>query len=312
MGYGSWTSSSWTNYTTSKGYTASSSASEMYTSRRMKDAFDPTQFKLRESCDSAEHPNSTPIVLALDVTGSMSSVLETVSKRLGDTMSEIYKRNPVSDPQVCFMALGDGECDSSPIQVTQFESDIRIAEQLNDIYFERGGGGNSGESYAFPWYVASRRCKTDAWDKHHKKGFLFTVGDECCLPQLTRKQIKKFLGDDVERDLSATELLTEVSRKYEVYHLIVNPVGYQPVYEDWKHLLGKNAIIVEDVDKIPEIIISILELHSGKSAVEVINSWDGSVKLVVRDALKGLSTSGGYHFSTGDYTHADSSGIIEF
>lgn len=56
MGYGSWTSSSWTNYTTSKGYTASSSASEMYTARRMKDVFDPTQFKFRESCDSAEHP----------------------------------------------------------------------------------------------------------------------------------------------------------------------------------------------------------------------------------------------------------------
>ena len=305
MGYGSWTSSSWTNYTTSKGYTASSSASEMYTARRMKDAFDPTQFKFRESCDSAEHPNSTPVVLALDVTGSMSSVLETVSKRLGDTMGEIYKRNPVSDPQVCFMAFGDGECDSSPIQVTQFESDIRIAEQLNDIYFERGGGGNGGESYAFPWYVASRRCKTDAWDKHHKKGFLFTVGDECCLPKLTKAQIKEFLGDDVERDLSATELLTEASRKYEVYHLIVNPVIYQPVYNEWKQLLGNNAIVVEAIDKIPEIIVSILELHSGKSAVDVINSWDGTVQLVVRDALKDLAKNGGYE-------HSNSTGLIEF
>ena len=305
MGYGSWTSSSWTNYTTSKGYTASSSASEMYTSRRMKDAFDPTQFKFRESCDSAEHPNSTPIVLALDVTGSMSSVLETVSKRLGDTMGEIYKRNPVTDPQVCFMAFGDGECDYSPIQVTQFESDIRIAEQLNDIYFERGGGGNGGESYAFPWYVASRRCKTDAWDKHKKKGFLFTVGDECCLPKLTKAQIKEFLGDDVERDLSATELLTEVSRKYEVYHLIVDPVTYQPVYKEWKQLLGNNAIVVEAIDKIPEIIVSILELHSGKSAVDVINSWDGTVQLVVKDALKDLAKNDGYG-------HSNSTGLIEF
>ena len=305
MGYGSWTSSSWTNYTTSKGYTASSSASEMYTSRRMKDAFNPTQFKFRESCDSAEHPNSTPIVLALDVTGSMSSVLETVSKRLGDTMSEIYKRNPVTDPQVCFMAFGDGECDYSPIQVTQFESDIRIAEQLNDIYFERGGGGNGGESYAFPWYVASRRCKTDAWDKHKKKGFLFTIGDECCLPKLTKAQIKEFLGDDVERDLSATELLTEVSRKYEVYHLIVDPVTYQPVYKEWKQLLGNNAIVVEAIDKIPEIIVSILELHSGKSAVDVINSWDGTVQLVVKDALKDLAKNSGYG-------HSNSTGLIEF
>ena len=203
------------------------------------------------------------------------------------------------------MAFGDGEYDYSPIQVTQFESDIRIAEQLNDIYFERGGGGNGGESYAFPWYVASRRCKTDAWDKHKKKGFLFTVGDECCLPKLTKAQIKEFLGDDVERDLSATELLTEVSRKYEVYHLIVDPVTYQPVYKEWKQLLGNNAIVVEAIDKIPEIIVSILELHSGKSAVDVINSWDGTVQLVVKDALKDLAKNGGYG-------HSNSTGLIEF
>ena len=89
MGSGSWTSSSWSSYTKSRGYTASSSASELYTSTKMKDAFDPKGIKFRESCDSAEHPNSTPIILGLDVTGSMSSVLETVSKRLGDTITEI-------------------------------------------------------------------------------------------------------------------------------------------------------------------------------------------------------------------------------
>lgn len=302
MGYGSWTAQSWTSYTSTKGYTATSTASEMYTSRSMKEEFDPTKFKVRESCDSAEHPNSTPIVLALDVTGSMSSVLETVSHRLGDTMGEIYKRNPVEDPQVCFMAFGDVYCDDAPIQVTQFESDIRIAEQLNDIYFERGGGGNGGESYSLPWYVAARRCKTDSWDKHNKKGFLFTVGDECCLPTLSKNAIKRFLGDDVERDLSATELLTEVSRKYEVYHLIVDPVSYQPVDKSWKKLLGKNCLIVEDIEKIPEIIVSILEIHSGKSANEVIDSWDGSTKMVVSKAIGNLDS-----VPTGGFK-----GIIEF
>ena len=125
------------------------------------------------------------------------------------------------------------------------------------------------------------------------------------MPQLTREQIKEFLGDDVERDLSATELLTEVSRKYEVYHLIVDPVTYQPVYKEWKQLLGNNAIVVEAIDKIPEIIVSILELHSGKSAVDVINSWDGTVQLVVKDALKDLAKNGGYG-------HSNSTGLIEF
>lgn len=302
MGYGHWTASSWDSYTTSRGYTASSSVSEMYTSRTAKDDFNPKNITVREARDSADHPNSTPIILALDVTGSMGSVLETVSKRLGDTMTEIYKRNPVDDPQVCFMALGDAECDDYPLQVTQFESDIRIAEQLNDIYFERGGGGNNGESYMLPWYFAARKCNTDAWEKRKKKGFLFTVGDENCLPTLTKAQIKEFIGDDVERNLTSAELLTEVSRKYEVYHLIVDPVVYQEPEKNWKKLLGKNCIVVEDIEKIPEIIVSILEINAGKTADEVIDTWDGSTKLVVGNAIRALRTPIG----------ATVGGIVEF
>lgn len=254
----------------------------------MKDAFDPKGVTFRESCDSEEHPNSTPIILGLDVTGSMGTVLETVAKRLGDTITEIMDRQPVTDPQVMFAAFGDAECDDSPLQVTQFESDIRIAEQLNDIYFERGGGGNGGESYALPWYFAARHTKIDSFDKHNKKGFIFTVGDECCLDTLTVDQIKEFIGDDIQENISAEEILTEVSRKYEVYHLIVRPVTYQDVDGTWEKLLGKNCVHVENIEKIPEVIVSILELHAGKSVDEVVNSWDGSTAMVVKDAITGL------------------------
>lgn len=301
MGYGSWTSKDWSSYTTARGYTDHSTAAEMYTSSRMKKEFDPKGVEFRESCDSEDHPNSTPIILGLDVTGSMSSVLETVAHKLNDLITEIFDRNPIEDPQVCFMAFGDAECDDSPLQVTQFESDIRIAEQLNDIYFERGGGGNGGESYALPWYFSARHTKIDSFDKHNKKGFLFTIGDECCLPKLTKNQIKEFIGDDVEADLTAEELLTEVSRRYEVYHLIVKPVYYQPVESDWNKLLGKNSLVVEEIDKIPEIIVSVLELHAGKSVDEVADSWDGSTRVVVRDALAGLAVSG-----------TDKSALVEF
>mgnify|MGYP003317498111 CR=1 FL=1 len=140
MGSGSWTASNWRSFSSSR--VAGKSTSAIYTSQTMKSAYNPKNV-VRESLDSKEHPESTPIILGLDVTGSMSRILNVMAEKMGLVMEEIYKRNPVSDPQILFSAIGDAMCDRYPLQVTQFESDIRIAEQLTDVYFERGGGGNA-------------------------------------------------------------------------------------------------------------------------------------------------------------------------
>lgn len=287
MGSGSWTASSWATYTTTKGYSASSTVDSLYSRTSVKKTLSPKNV-MREACDSDEHPNSTPIIIGLDVTGSMGHCLESVFKKLNDLISELYDRKPIEDPQIMFAAFGDTECDDYPLQVTQFESDIRIAEQLNDVYFERGGGGNDGESYSLPWYFAARHTKIDSWDKHKKKGFIFTIGDECCLPKISKEAIKEFIGDDVQDDISSEEILTELSRRYNVYHLIIHPVHYQPVKKEWTNLLGQNAIELKDESKIAETIVSILEMHAGKSLDEVVDSWDGTTGLMIKDALKNL------------------------
>jgi hypothetical protein len=295
MGCGTFTSSDWSSYTTSRGYSATSTVSDMYKSTSVKTEMEPVGVTYRESCDSDEHPNSTPIILGLDVTGSMGSVLETVSKKLNTLITEIYDREPVKDPQIMIMAFGDVECDRHPLQVSQFESDIRIAEQLNDVYFERGGGGNDGESYTLPWYFAARHTKIDSFEKRGKKGFLFTMGDEPYLTNISKKAIKKFVGDDIQADLTAEELLTEVSRQYEVYHLMIEEgcgmrMRGSNVVDQWTNLLGQRAILVSDCTKIPEIIVSILEVAAGKDAKEVIDSWDGSTSVAVSKAINGLTT----------------------
>ena len=297
MGCGTFTSRDWSRYTTSRGYTAKSTVSDMYKSTSVKAAMEPVGVTYRESCDSDEHPNSTPIILGLDVTGSMGNVLETVSKKLNTLITEIYDREPVKDPQIMIMAFGDVECDRHPLQVSQFESDIRIAEQLNDVYFERGGGGNSGESYTLPWYFAARHTKIDSFEKRGKKGFLFTIGDEPYLNNISKEAIKKFVGDDIQSDLSADELLTEVSRQYEVYHLMIEEGsgmrcgkwGRDNVITKWTNLLGQRAILVSDCTKIPEIIVSILEVSAGKDTRDVVGSWDGSTSVVVSRAIGGLT-----------------------
>lgn len=129
MGCGSWTPRDWDNY--SKSSIAGKSAAGIYTSKMMKAEFDPKDIPVRESRDSADHPSSNAIIIGLDVTGSMSDILEGVAKKLNVLVSEILDRKPVTDPQIMFNAIGDAMCDTTPFQATQFESDIRIDELLN-------------------------------------------------------------------------------------------------------------------------------------------------------------------------------------
>lgn len=290
MGHGSWNSSSWNSYKTSKGITQKSTVQDIYTSKNLKDSLNPKGVKFRESCDSVDHPNSTAVIIGLDVTGSMGYLSEEIAKNsLNTLINEVYTRKPIDDPHLMFMAIGDAYCDKSPLQVTQFEADVRIGKQLMDIWFESGGGGNGGESYLAAWYFAARHTKIDCYDKRKKKGFLFTIGDECNHKRLTKEQIKKFFGDDVERDLTADELLKEVSRRYEVFHLIVGNYQYHGSLEDWKETLGERAMVVTDHTKIPEIIESTMEVMNGKSANTVAAQWDGSTSVVVKTAIGGLT-----------------------
>lgn len=290
MGYGSWNSSSWNNYKQSKGVTSVSTVQDIYTSRNLKDDLNPKGIKYRESCDSTDHPNSTAVIIGLDVTGSMGYLSEEIAKNsLNTLINEVYDKKPINDPHLMFMAIGDAYCDDAPLQVTQFEADVRIGKQLMDIWFESGGGGNGGESYLAAWYFAARHTQIDCYEKRKKKGFLFTIGDECNHKKLTKEQIKKFFGDDVESDMTADALLKEVSRQYEVFHLVVGNYKYHGSLEDWKETLGERAFLVTDYTKIPEIIESTMEVMDGKNVDTVAAQWDGSTSVVVKTAIGGLT-----------------------
>ena len=298
MGSGTFTTKDWENY--SRSHVSGKSTAQIYTSIAMKPEFDPKGV-IRESRDSDEHPESTPIIIGLDVTGSMSNILNEVAQQLGMLVTEILERQPVSDPQILFGAIGDSTCDTYPFQCTQFESDIRIAEQLTQLYFERGGGGNGFESYPLTWYFAANHTSTDSIEKRGKKGFLFTMGDDGYPTKLYRQHLKAIFGDDIEKDtIDTKEVLSQVCRKYEVFHLCLKEgsnmsglwadVGeVDRVINQWTDLLGERAIPVSDYTKIPQIIVSILETMAGKSVEEVVNSWDGSTAIVVREAISGLT-----------------------
>ena len=291
MGTSRWDPMDWASYASS---TAGKSASAIFSRKSMCDYLNPKTVKFRESCDSALNPNSTPIIVAVDNTGSMGMLAETLIREgLGTLMEEILKRQPVTDPHVMFMAVGDAWCDQAPLQVTQFESDIRIADQLADFWIEMGGGGNSFESYNLPWYFAATRTKCDAILKRHKKGYLFTVGDEQPPPKLESKHIKQIMDGGLQKDISSRDLLTMVSKTWDVFHIMVEEGShfrYHPdqTRKEWQALLGQRAIPLADHTRLAEVIVSTLEVMQGTGVATVADSWPGGTSMVVRNSLKGL------------------------
>ena len=264
---------------------------QIFTQSGLHDDLNPLKIAVRESVDSAANPNSTPIILAVDETGSMGVLAEVIIKKgLGTIMEEIYERKPVTDPHILCMGIGDAFSDRAPIQVTQFEASIVLADQVKNIYLEGNGGGNGGESYLLAHYFAAFKTKCDAQVKRKRKGYLFTIGDEAPHPKLTRDQVKTFIGDDVEADLSAKDLLGVLSPNWEVFHLIVKP-SYPEAVTKWVELLGERAIQVADHEKLAEVIVSTMQVIEGHDADKVIKSWSGDTSLVVQKAVGGLTKS---------------------
>lgn len=227
MGSGSWTSDSFKSYASRKMYKLTDNDTvdlrgmhlqDMYDSVGLPEELDPKNV-MRECCDSEEHPNTIPVILALDVTGSMGDAAMQVASKLSEIMTKLYKT--IADIEFCVMGIGDLAYDQAPIQISQFESDIRIAESLDKVYFEGGGGGNCFESYTAAWYMGLRHCKLDCWNRS-KKGIIITLGDEELNPYLPKASLSRATGDPLQADIETPDLYEEVSKKYDIYHIFVD------------------------------------------------------------------------------------------
>ncbi len=295
MGAGRWDAAASTTYNAYTRSTASSTREEVFAERKIKPELDPKGVHIRESRDSAENPRSTAIIVALDVTGSMGMLAETLARQgLGTLFTQLLDRRPVSDPHLMFMAIGDAHCDQAPLQVSQFEADARIIEQLAGIYLEGGGGGNDTESYNLPWYFATVHTSIDCFEKRGEKGYLFTVGDECAPSPLTAGQIKQFLGDNIQTANGLVDdaaLLKAVQERYHVFHIIAKEGSYARGHFDrarqsWIDRLGQHVITLEDHTKLPELIVSLIEVNEGRAKDEIVATWrDGSTARVIQASL---------------------------
>lgn len=273
MGFGTYSSDSRSLRASTLGYTTKS-AREIFKSKSINNAMNPSGIVVRESRDSVEHPNSLPIIIALDVTGSMGSVPHALVKDGLPTLVTNIIDNGQPDPQILFLAIGDHECDDSPLQVGQFESSDELLDKwLTDVYLEGGGGGNAGESYLLAWYFAGYHTETDAFSKRNQKGFLFTIGDEPTLKVVPKHVMQNLMGEGQYENYTAAQLLDKAREKYHVFHLHISETGAgsrRETVNGWKQLMGENLLVIQRHEDVAATIAKTVTQYISTSVENVV------------------------------------------
>ena len=289
MGHGSYRASDWAKLKNSRGISSSSTASQIFTQSTLQDKYNPKYINVRESCDSEDSPLSTPIIIGFDVTGSMGYLAAEIAKNsLNKTITQIYEKQPVTNPHVMCAAVTCPIAEGG-LQVTQFEADIRVVEQLLDL--KVGFGGNRFSFDSLVWYFAAKHTSIDSYNKRQKKGFLFFIGDEICGAShgevLAADEIRAVFGDKDARSVSLQEAAEMAMEKYEIFHIVTGIFRVEPSYQTWnKFLPGRVAKLDgKQIEYLSEVITSIMQLAAGTDKNEVISQWPKGVQPIIKEAI---------------------------
>lgn len=271
MGSGSWSVSSFCDYSASAGRSlrddnsvdfSKCSTNQVFKQRDLHKDLDPKDV-IRECRDTDEHPTTIPVIVGIDVTGSMGPAAKQVASKLNTIITSVMDK--AKDAEFLVMGIGDLWYDEVPVQASQFESDIRIAKQLDNIYFEGGGGGNSSESYSAAWYFGVNNTDLDCW-KRGKKGVIITIGDEELNPDLPIKELKKNVGCITQQktgELKSSDIYDRAKDKFNIFHIHVNHDSPSKSRESAAKMtfgaqIGAQRVFSTDVEGLDKIISSIV------------------------------------------------------
>lgn len=212
---------------------------------------DPKGLVMRESRDSAAHPEAVPVILVLDETGSMESVIRQIQRSVRSIMKLLIGKGYLPHPHIMVMGIGDvpnGE--TAPLQVSQFEADDKIEQNIDNLYIEGAGGGSNHESYQNAAYVAAYKTSTDHFEKRGQRGYLFIIGDEMNHP-FRAVEVRALIGTTTEMGQEIDGLTNEtiyaaVRERWNTFFVLPKNAsngGSKVIMSHWKKLLGEEHVL---------------------------------------------------------------------
>lgn len=244
---------------------------------------------------SLETQSSAPLVIAVDVTGSMGDWPATIFSKLPylDKEGQEYLGK---DMEISFAAVGDAYSDSYPLQVRPFTKGTDLKKRLEELIIEGNGGGQATESYDL---AALYYAKNVQMPNAIKPIFIF-VGDEGLYDFVSNDQAKDHAGVKLEGRLSAQEALDELKQKYSVY-LIRKPYDYsggdyrspidKKIQEQWESYLGADHVsILPEAGRVVDVIFGVLAKETARVPYFRKELEDRQKPGQVKTVLKALET----------------------
>ena len=206
----------------------------------------------------------TPLVVAVDVTGSMGEWPGIIFQKLPVLYNEVKLHLPEAD--ISFCAFGDANIDRVPLQVCDFQRGKALEPEINSLFPEGGGGGGVKESYELAAYFYARHCRLPL----AKRALLVLCGDEGFYERLKVNTVKRFVGDTLDADLDSYDVVAELRQRFQVYMLRVpyeDPVKDAEIHDQWQRALGRQAVLrMDDPKRIVDCIIGLAAIEAEEQA----------------------------------------------
>ena len=254
----------------------------------------------RESRDSVNHPQSTPVSVFFDETGSMDVVPQLLAKKLTLLPEVLENKAYITDPQIMFGAVGDATyCrDFVPLQIGQWESDVSMDVQLRNIVLEGEGGGYGQESYELVFYMMARHTDMDCWNKRGQKGYLILILDEKAYPYVKAEKVRELVGDTLRQDIRFEDIVAEVQQRFNVFCIIphgTTGANRHDVRDYWERQLGGKqfvfsledpAAVCETIAMLIGLVEDVVSIDEAKKDLKAI----GADPRYIESASKALTT----------------------
>lgn len=210
-----------------------------------------------------ESDSETPLVIAVDVTGSMQSWPGEIFDRLPLLYQTLAKYRP--GMEISFCAIGDAHTDQFPLQVNSFGKDLDLEDHLKALCAEGGGGGQAMESYELFGYFMQNRCKMPK----AKSPFLIIFGDEGFYPDINPDQVEGYIGDKLQGAIDSKAMWHDLMQKFNIYMLHKEYEGGvqqdKKIVEQWADVLGRERIVpLYDEQRAVDVAMGIIARYWGQ------------------------------------------------